>query len=232
MNDSRKKMLDKVRAIMSKTMDNGCAEGEAMAALVKARQLMAAHDIAESELGNTVEHESATIHRSDLGDFYQVRQYLSVGVARFTRCKVWKGHSYGVAFCGLESDVLFATWLIDTLQRFVLRELKNHQAQRRAQGLKSPRIVCASFVLGCVRRINERLRELTPVEPVGHGLVVSRQALITAAMAAAGIGPLREIRGRRRTVNGAALAAGSAAGNGARFDRPVGSGGNLMLNKS
>ena len=38
MNDSRKKMLDKVRAILAKTMDNGCTEDEAMTALAKARE--------------------------------------------------------------------------------------------------------------------------------------------------------------------------------------------------
>ena len=203
MNKSRKKMLERVRAILSKTMENGCTEGEAMAALAKARELMAAYDISEAELGNTQEQESATIHYEDKTDPYQIKKFLARSVARFTRCKGWQGNnstSYSMAFCGLESDVIFATWLLDTLQRFVMRELKNHQDARRAKGLKCPRIIGASFVLGCANRISERLKELTPEEPAtvgnGNALVVSRNALITEAMAKAGIRLKKFTRGR------------------------------------
>ena len=60
--DSRKKMLERVRAIVAKTIDNGCTESEAMAALAKAQELMAAYDISEAELGQTEETEAAVIH--------------------------------------------------------------------------------------------------------------------------------------------------------------------------
>lgn len=230
MNESRKRMLDKVRAIMAKTMDNGCTESEAMTALEKARELMAAYDIAEHELGNTVEHESATIHKTDKNDPYMIKRWLAVPVGKFTRCKAWNGSSngYGIGLCGLESDVIFADWLLDTLQRFVMRELKNHLAERRANGLKCPRIVSKSFVIGCAKRIGERLKELTPIEPVGKGLIVSRNALIEAAMKAVGI-HLKASHSRRVNMDQGAFGAGSNAGNGARFDRPVSAGGNLML---
>lgn len=234
MNDSRKKMLERVRAILSKTMHNGCTEGEAMAALQKARELMATYDISESELDRTADQETATIHKYEKADPHGVRKGLSMSVARFTRCQGWVGTNvgYGTAFCGLESDVIFATWLLDTLREFVLRELKNHQAQRRDQGLCNPRIISASFVLGCVSRIAERLRELTPMDPIvvgnGTALVLSRNALIARAMANAGIS-LRQPRARSRYVDSDAMNAGSASGGNARFDRPVGSGGTLLL---
>ena len=226
MNDSRKKMLEKVRAILAKTMANGCTEGEAMAAMVKARELMAAHDITESEL--QPETERADILRTGRADSYEIKRFLSVNVAKFTRCKTWLSRVDGITFCGLESDVAFASWLLDTLQAFVLRQLKAHQAARRAQGLTSSRHVSASFVFGCTKRINERLAELIPAEPIGTGLVVSRNALITEAMAAAGI-LLRDARSRGRRINSAAFGAGQAAGNGATFGRPVSSGGPLRL---
>ena len=60
--DSRKKMLERVRAIVAKTIDNGCTESEAVAALAKAQELMAAYDISEAELGQTEETEAAVIH--------------------------------------------------------------------------------------------------------------------------------------------------------------------------
>ena len=51
--NSRKKMLERVRAIIAKTIDNGCTESEAVAALAKAQELMAAYDIGEAELRQT-----------------------------------------------------------------------------------------------------------------------------------------------------------------------------------
>jgi hypothetical protein len=235
MNDSRKKMLERVRAILSKTMANGCTEGEAMAALEKARELMAAYDISESDLAATSqpEQEGAAVHKDMRDDPYQIKKSLSLAVGRFTRCRAWHGRAYSVGFAGLESDVLFATWLLDTLQAFVMRELRAFQASRRAEGNINPRIIGASFVHGCAERISARLIELAPVEPVtaagtANALTVSRKALIAQAMKDAGI---HLVRGRKQDVrlNGAAYGAGQNAGNGARFDRPVSSGGVLRI---
>lgn len=234
MNDTRKKLLERVRAIMAKTLSNGCTEGEAMLALEKARELMAAYDISEAELGVTQEQESARVYKDATDDRYRIKSHLLYPVGKFTRCRPWTGSRYSdyrVAFCGLESDVDFATWLLEMLQRFVLRELKAFQAERRAQGLACPRIISSSFVHGCVERIAERLRELAPPEPVGeatNALVVSRQALISKALSDAGI---KLVKGRRRssTVSPVAYKAGIGAGNAARFDRPVGGGGKLRL---
>lgn len=231
MNDSRKKMLERVRAIMAKTMANGCTEGEAMAALEKARELMAAYDISEADLGQTQAQEGATIVATGADDPYNIKDRLATGIAKFTRCKVWRNSRTGVTFCGLESEAAFAQWLLETLQAFVLRELKAHQATRKSQGMPNPRIISSSFVWGCAARIYKRLCELAPQEPAttaGNALVVSRNALIDAAMAASGI----TIGTRRKTrirVDHAAYGAGMAAGNAARFDRPMGHGGTLRL---
>ena len=231
MNDSRKKMLERVRAILAKTMDNGCTEGEAMAALEKARELMAAYDISEVELGEQGEREAALISQDTTDDPYLIKRRLLWAVARFTRCRSWYNTGIGyTAFCGLESDVAFANWLLDTLAAFVLRELKAHQAQRRAQGMRCPRIVSSSFVRGCAHRIGERLRELTPPDPVnaaGNALMVSRNALIEQALKDAFI-KIRSVSPGRRRVDGASYGAGKAAGDSARFDRPVSAGGGTL----
>jgi hypothetical protein len=51
MKEEHKKILERIRAVRSKTTANGCTEGEAKAAQEKARELMATHRISESELG-------------------------------------------------------------------------------------------------------------------------------------------------------------------------------------
>jgi len=123
--DSRKKMLEKVKAILSKTMENGCTEGEAMAALVKARELMATYEIDEKELRDVA--EKAQIHKTAVSDPYEIKQNLCVNVGKFTSCKTFRDREDIICFAGKESDIVFATWLLDTLQRFVMRELRNYQ---------------------------------------------------------------------------------------------------------
>jgi hypothetical protein len=50
MTDSREKMFDKIRALLSKTTAAGCTEEEALTALAKARALMDAYEITDADL--------------------------------------------------------------------------------------------------------------------------------------------------------------------------------------
>jgi hypothetical protein len=225
-NDARRKMLERVKALLAKTMANGCTEGEAMAALGKARELMAAYEFSETDV--LPETEKAQIFSTGQTDPYGIKWKLSHAVGKFTRCRSWRNNINGVTFCGLDSDVAFATWLLDTLQDFVLREVRCYRAELLWDGKRAPRIMSSSFVRGATGRIEDRLLELTPVEPIGKGLVISRNALIDATMSAAGI-TLRTSRSSRTYINREAFDAGQAAGNAASFGRPVGTGAPLRL---
>jgi hypothetical protein len=226
LNYARKKMLERVKALLAKTIANGCTEGEAMAALEKARELMATYELSESEL--QPESEQAAILNSGNDDPYKIKWGLIHAVAKFTRCKSWRNTAtHNIKFCGLENDVAFATWLLETLQQFVLREVKNLRAELKRNGGRAPRIMASSFVHGATERISDRLLKLTPEEPVGKGLVMARYALIDDAMAKAGI-RLSKSRGSYY-VNHHAYDAGKAAGNAASFSRPVGTGGPLRI---
>jgi hypothetical protein len=164
-NDARKKMLERVRALLAKTTVNGCTQGEMMAALGKARELMATYELSESDL--QPETERAYIGATGDGDPYQIKWHLMYGVGRFTRCVSWRSRRDGninIKFCGLDSDVAFATWLLDMLQAYVMRELKNFRAARLRDEGRCPRIMSSSFVHGATERIEARLIELTPEE--------------------------------------------------------------------
>ena len=67
MND-RNSLLDKIRALMSKTAENGCTEHEALAALDKARALMDAYEITDTELQLT-KAEFAILRSEPAGSF-------------------------------------------------------------------------------------------------------------------------------------------------------------------
>lgn len=224
MNNARKKMLEKVKAILSKTMENGCTEEEAMSALAKARELMATYEIDETEIA-AFDREEVKIHRSIIDDPYEIKKNLRTSVGQFTRCRAYdssaKGH-YGASFIGLESDVIFAKWLLETLQHFVMRALRDFQKQNAKEGAGNNNLKSASFVVGCVARIAEKLKLLTPVEWNVN------KAVIEAKMAEKGITLYKSAKDNR-PIDGNSAAAGYKAGNSATFNRPVSAGGGKYL---
>jgi hypothetical protein len=217
--DARKKMLEKVKAILAKTMDNGCTEEEAMAALAKAKELMATYELTEADI-EASEQEQAIYHKTDMRDPYDIKERLYTAVGNFTRCKGVNGRkkNYGISFAGLESDVIFATWLLDTLQRFIMRALRDFQKERAVKRIPNSNYTSASFVVGCQERIKEKLEALTMKMPAKN------QEIIAAVLAQNGV-VLRKYNVRGIEIDRNAYGKGHAAGNSARFDRPVEQGG-------
>lgn len=215
--DARKKMLEKVKAILAKTMDRGCTEEEAMTALAKARELMATYEIDENELQDAT--ENATMHRTAMSDPYEIKRNLSVNVGKFTNCKALSDRDQTIMFAGKDGDIMFATWLLDTLQRYVMRALRQYQADRAKKKLGNSNLTSSSFVAGCTTRINEKLKELIPVN------WAKTQELIVKEL---NLSLVKRIRDTKAIDQNAAKSGNKAGGN-ARFDRPVGSGGVKLI---
>jgi Protein of unknown function (DUF2786) len=221
---ARDSLVDKIRALMSKTVENGCTEQEALAALAKARALMDAHEITDSELQLTKE-ESAVLRREPKGskDPHGIKRGLAVAVSKFTDCRCWRSAD-GLTFCGLPSDARFATWLLDSLTTFVRGELVNHLMTDISAGADR-RVVCNSFAAGCTSRISARLVELIAGSAAvansnGRALVVVKSQAVSAKLAELGI-HLQKGRSSRVTMDHGAYAAGKAAGERASFGRPI-----------
>jgi Protein of unknown function (DUF2786) len=77
MTTQREGLLDKIRGLLAKTLENGCTESEAMAALDKAHAMMAAYDVSENELSLTKE-EKAILRREPPGtkDPHRIKWFL------------------------------------------------------------------------------------------------------------------------------------------------------------
>jgi hypothetical protein len=226
MTTEREKLLDKIRGLVSKTIENGCTESEALAALTKARAMMDAYAISESELALTKE-EKAILRREPPGtkDPHRIKWLLCGTVARFCGCRVWRTpHERILTFCGLRPDCSFATWLLDTLAAFVQAEIANHLMGSIAEG-RDRRQAIASFVWGCTERISQRLNELCEQSTSlatsnAKALVVVKDAAVKAKLDELGI-CLRVSRSSCRVGNDSSYEAGKAAGDRASFGRPV-----------
>src|SRR6516225_810723 len=126
MTDSREKMLDKIRALLSKTTENGCTEEEYLAALAKARALMDTYEITEADLQLTKE-EGVVLRKEMTGtDPHHIKWSMSRAVGEFCDCRAWRDRDGKLVFLGLASDTQFATLLLDHLAGFVLTELTDH----------------------------------------------------------------------------------------------------------
>jgi hypothetical protein len=239
MTTNRQKLLDKIKALLSKTVDNGCTEAEAMTALSMAQAMIDAHEITEDEINQTKQESAIRAEMKDMRDPHHIRALLCVRISEFTNTKVWrseyKSQKYKYNFVGLQSDVDFAMWLLETLTMFVQRELKSYiwNGGHTALEPSMKRRVINGFVHGCASRINQRLNELINQGAVnassnGNALVVVKNELIERKMKELGI-QLRDTRNRGSRVEPNAYGAGRAAGDRATFGRPVSQGGALRL---
>lgn len=232
MSINRDNLLGKVRALMAKTVDNGCTEEEALAALAKARAMMDAYEISEDEL-NLTKEEKAVLRSEPPGtrDAHKIKFYLAKAVSEFCECKVWRNHHGGLTFCGLRSDAQFATWLLDSLAIYVQGALVKHLAESIAAP-GDRRQVINGFVIGCTSRISQRLGELLEQSRViapanSRALVLVKSTAVAEKMREHGI-TLAKGRSSRASYDPNSYRAGRAAGDGASFGRPV-SGKNATL---
>jgi hypothetical protein len=226
MTDNRENLLGKIRALMSKTTENGCSEAEALAALDKARAMMDAYEVTAEDLQMTKE-EKAVFRTEPPGsaDPHGIKAGLCMAVAQFCECKVWRTREKTLTFCGMQSDARFATWLLDNLTTFVQSELASFLMGNVTIG-SDRKLAMASFALGCTKRISERLDALCArsaqvvTSSNGRALVVVKSQAVSAKMASEGI-TLGKPRTSRREIDRNAYSAGKSAGERANFGRPV-----------
>jgi hypothetical protein len=232
MTTQREGLLDKIRALLTKTVPNGCTEPEALAALARARAMMDAYAISDGELDLTKEEEVILRREPPVSkDPHQIKFKLSRAVAEFCDCQAWRNRDHIIVFCGLRPDAQFATWLLDKLTAFVEAALVDHLMGTTAVGQERKNAI-RGFVLGCTERIGRRLDELrarstTKAESNAKALVVVKGAAIKAKMTEIGI-HIRTTSCSFGAADRSSYSAGKAAGDGASFGRPV-SGRNATL---
>jgi hypothetical protein len=134
MNNGREGLLDKIRALLAKTVENGCTEAEMLAALAKARAMRDAHAVTDGEL-QLAKAEAAILRNEpeDRNDPHKIKWHIALAVAEFCECKVWRNRDGGYTFCGMAADVQWASWLAGAATQ---SNITNLQAAARTLGLQ------------------------------------------------------------------------------------------------
>jgi hypothetical protein len=224
----RNAIIDKIKALLAKTTENGATEAEMLSALDKAAAMRDAYDISDEEL-QIAKDEAAILHADppDLKDPHSIKWRLTYAISQFCGVRIFRSrHETGLRCIGMPSDVQFAMWLLDTLADFVFAELYAHLIGCLAPKSER-RVIMRSFTEACCSRITDRMLELVERSKAarstsnGRELILVKDAAIKALMKEHGI-RLHTCSGYSSSnINAAAQAAGRAAGDRASFGRPV-----------
>lgn len=219
--NTRQSILDKIKALMSKTVENGCTEHEALAALDKARAMIDAYEVTAEDLQLSREEKAAIHPARNSRDPHQIRRSLAMKIAAFCDCRCYVDRKGMLNFVGMTSDTQFAHWLLDNLTWFVQLNLSKYLTGNISND-EDRKLMINGFVGGCCNRINERLKELTkqPIQVNANALMVIKGQAISDVLRAAGIN-LGKGRRSSRNIDRDAFDAGRVVGDKASFGRPV-----------
>lgn len=239
MADRKNSMIDKIKALLSKTTEAGCTEQEMLSSLAKARAMMDAYDISDDDLQLSRE-EKAVLHdesSANADDSHKIKWQLVYGVAKFCNVQIFRDRQKaGLSFIGFKSDIEYAMWLLDHLSDFVHNALFEFLLDYDCLATKDRKEAIRGFVIGCTGRIEARMIEMCNQSESarttnGKALVVIKDQAIKDFMKAEGI-RLQCDGGSRAAFSDSARAAGQAAGDLASFARPVsGAGAALRLGR-
>ena len=212
----RESKLAQIRAMMARTVDNGCTEAEAKAAAAAVDRLLAKYEVDLDEL--TVKEQE--IVRLDVTGRYHEVSGVALAIGGFTDCKVWSDGPNLVYF-GFKVDTEIAEYLTMIFRRAMDRDVDkftmfnpdyNGAPRRAIKGAES------SFKVGMGARLGERLNELKSKRDFtqrssGRDLVLIKTPLVQDAFAALGL-TLGRGRGHGYSVSDTgAFKAGRIAGD-------------------
>lgn len=228
MSTAREAMLNRVRHLLNKTVENGATESEHLAALRKANAMIEAYVITDEELALSKE-EKINLHvYEDPSDPHKIKWRLLAALGQFCHIEAWRkgraknGH---YEFLGADSDVEWARWLLDHLTAQVTEWLVDHLCSSLAPPSERRRVI-RDFVIGATSTLSDAMIEMaTEAESArtgnGRALVVSREGAIALKMKELGI---KLFFSTERTCIGHDADdydAGRRAGHQATFGRPI-----------
>lgn len=132
---ARENIIEKIRNLLNKSVDNGASPAEATQAALIAQQLIAKYDIEDSELFETVNYEVVEV-RSDL-TYRKFKFMLGQVIADNYRCCVYwekSGRKHKAVFVGRNIDANAASLVYNKMYDCVNDWANKESRQYRGQG--------------------------------------------------------------------------------------------------
>ena len=220
------RLVQRIRALRAKTVEQGCTEQEALAAAEKVAELLDSYGLSLSELDLRRQSWEGIGVETDRKRRGPIDDCMGT-IAAFFDCRVWCEASGDATlryiFFGLPADVQAAVYLHDLIALAFATETSAFQATEiyRCTHSSRRRSATNSFQVGLARGIIRKLDTLRQARDVaggstnGRALVPIKEAIIDAKMDCLGLS-LRRRSAVRRMVLPAAFSAGQEAGE--RFE--------------
>lgn len=219
--DAFDKLRTRIQGLRAKTVDNGCTEGEALAAAEKVAELLDRHDLSLTD----IEIREAPCERREYETHRKKRIPLDdcIGaIAEFCDCRVWREKDQAgegrYVFFGLRADVEVAHYLTEVIDAAVRSELGRYKTSPDYQRFKHQErhLANASFALGMVASIADKLMAMKAGRDqvnnsTGRGLVVLKAAVVDTELDKLDL-KLRTVHRSSRMISPMAYDAGGEAG--------------------
>lgn len=172
------KILKKIKALLSKTTENGASEQEAIIALNKANELMLEHYITEFDLKDVEEAKLITIEVPLFKTAYDL-SLLYDPIAKMFDCMSYY-NSERVAFFGFEDDVTLCDYFYNTITKACFKEKDVFQNSKKYRDLKRygyhGKTIISDFIKGFIESVSYKMylmyKNRKSSIPVEKGLVV------------------------------------------------------------
>lgn len=152
----------RLRALLSKTVDNGCTEAEAMAAAAKAAEIMQEYAISEGDLHVSTATAGRATRRSTLREALYSTISIVTNCAGYYCDHVASGDPIVIYF-GHDPGPTIAAYLRNVCDRAIDREIKIFKKSTfylRRRNTSTRRQAVADFTQGMVARLNQKLQKL------------------------------------------------------------------------
>ena len=219
--DAFDKLRTRIQGLRAKTIDNGCTEGEALAAAEKVAELLDRHDLSLTD----IEIREAPCERREYETHRKKRIPLDdcIGaIAEFCDCRVWREKDQAgegrYVFFGLRADVEVAHYLTEVIDTAVRSELGRYKTSSYYQRFRHQdrHLANAAFALGMVASIADKLMAMKAGRDQvnnssGRGLVVLKAAVVDTELEKLDL-KLRTVHRTSRMISPMAYDAGGEAG--------------------
>ncbi len=220
----RDAMIARIRALMAKTVANGCTEEEAKAAAAAVDRLLEVYELTLDEISL----EEQEVIQLDIAVARHHVRFAVTEIARFTDCRCWSQQG-NIVYLGLDLDTRIAEYLTLVFKRAIDREGTSYTMFNADYALSDRRgqnEMLHSFSVGMASRVGERLRELKSkrdfaVKSSGRDLMLIKTPMLDEALEALGI-VIGRPRAGRSIRDGKAFVAGRNAAELVAINQGVG----------
>lgn len=213
MNANRLAAMQRIRALMARTVANGCTESEALAAAAKVGELMDRFGLTYSDF----ELKSERCEQYEATHSYHDVNLVAVAIARFCGCRVWF-RGGGIHYFGLPLDVQICDYMTSLCQSAIDVGFDTFANSRIRPQNQTRRELRKPFMVAMAYRLSERIEDLASAREAkattanGTSLVVVKKAVVEEQYHALGL-KLTPGRASKFRDNRAAEVAGRAAGD-------------------